>query len=344
MVARREPRKEPGRRRLARGTEYVISDDKGHDYVSSGCALVDCVLGGGYVLGRMVNIVGDKSTGKTLLAIEAVINFLNTYPDGHVRYAEVEAAFDKEYAASLGMPVDRVDFATEMNTVEDWYVDVERMIDTLKGEAGLYIIDSLDALSDKAEIERKIDDGSFGAAKAKKISESFRKFVRKLESSRCLLIVISQIRDNIGVMFGAKHTRSGGHALDFYASQIIWLHEAGKIDRTVQGVKRVIGLEVRARCTKNKVGLPWREAKFRILFGYGIDDLSANAEWLDQLKRPDLLTSLGFTGRSVSTWIGKVRDGASDVSAAYLRPRLAKTVIDTWREIEREFIPPASKY
>src|SRR5206468_8961680 len=109
---------------------------------------------------------------------------------------------------------------------------------------------------DDAEQKREIDDGSYGANKAKKMGELFRRLVADLEEANVLLIVVSQLRDKIGVMFGEKQTRTGGRALDFYASHIVWLAEIGKIKKTIQKVERVIGVNVRARVKKNKVGLP----------------------------------------------------------------------------------------
>src|ERR1019366_4415396 len=94
---------------------------------------------------------------------------------------------------------------------------------TKPGQPGLYILDSLDALSDRAELERKIDEPSFGAGKAKQMSQLFRRLIRKINKTDVAVIIISQIRDNIGVRFGDKTTRSGGHALDFYASQVLKL-------------------------------------------------------------------------------------------------------------------------
>ena len=325
---------------------YIVSpDDKNLAFFSCGCALLDAVLGGGYVLGRIANLVGDKSSGKTLLAMEATANFCKTFASGFVRYAEAEAAFDIDYAGSLGMPVERIQFNSEpLNTVEEWHDDLAGFIEKLNGQPGLYIIDSLDSLSDAAEMDRAIGDSSFGAGKAKKMSEIFRKLVRKIESSRCCVIVISQIRDNIGVMFGAKHSRSGGRALDFYASQILWLAEKGKLKRTSGGIERVVGLDIKAQCKKNKIGLPWRDCEFPILFGYGVDDITADAQWLSKLKMTDALEKAGITGRSLITAIDKVRNFNTPDQLIETRQILRTAVFEKWREIETGFLPPVRKY
>src|SRR5262249_40710237 len=143
----------------------------------------------------------------------------------------------------------------------------------------LYILDSLDALSDEAELEKfqaaldgKDVAGSYGTGKAKKMSEMFRLLTQDAEATGCSLGIISQIRDKIGVSFGETKTRSGGHALDFYCSQVLWLTEIGKLERSAYNQKRVVGVSVRSKNKKCKVGSPFRECDYDILFGYGIDD------------------------------------------------------------------------
>ena len=113
-------------------------------FISSGCRLLDCVLGGGWPLSRISNIIGDKSTGKTLLAIEATNSFMRQFPQAMPKYRESEAAFDQSYAASIGMPVDKIDFGLDrsVNTIEDFYKDLEEYLKELDGQPGLYILDS----------------------------------------------------------------------------------------------------------------------------------------------------------------------------------------------------------
>lgn len=334
------------RRKIAESTNignYFARQDKGLAFVSSGCALLDCVLGGGYVLGRITNIAGDKSTGKTLLAIEASANFLQAYPEGVIRYAEAEAAFDQQYAEALGMPVQSVQFADNVFTVEDFFEDVEETLKKVGDHPCVYILDSLDALSDRAEQKRKIDEGSYGAEKAKKMGELFRRLVQKIENSRMLLVIISQIRDKIGVTFGKTTMRSGGRALDFYASQCLWLAEVEKLKRTIGGHERVTGIRVRAKAEKNKIGLPYRECEFPVLFGYGVDDLTANVEWLLKAGKQEGLATVNLTERNYKTRLSYLRDsGGTEVLA--LRDHLRRITLQVWEEIETEFLPRSRKY
>jgi RecA/RadA recombinase len=368
----------------AASSYFAKMDKVGLTFISAGAALIDCALGGGWVCGRVANIVGDRSAGKTLLAIEACANFHMQFPKALIRYAESEAAFDEEYAEALGMPIDAVVFAKKpkaakkkakaketegerdvdakkfadedevaatgdepLRTIEDWYEDLKAFTATVKktGRPGLYILDSLDALSDDAEQGREIDDGSYGTQKAKKLGELFRRIVADLESANVLLIVISQLRDKIGVTFGEKQTRTGGRALDFYASHIVWLAQLSKMKKTIGGVERTIGVEVRLNVKKNKVGLPFRVVDYPVLFGYGVDDLTANVEWLISAKREALLAQepIGMSKAGYATRINAVRNrGGEDVRE--VRAALNKLVKREWEKVEQSFLPKSRKY
>ncbi len=324
---------------------YFTSVKENIRFISSGCAVLDCALGGGYALGRTVNVVGDKSTAKTGTATELMINFGMECPEGAIAYRETEAAWDDGYAEAMGLPIAQIDFGDRENplvTVEDFYDDFDAFCDKQKkaGKPGAYVLDSMDALSDEAEMARDIDKGSFGAAKAKKMSEMFRKITRKQEQANVLLFIVSQVRDNIGAMFGEKHKRSGGRALDFYASQVFWLAHLGIIKRTINKVERPYGIELRAKVKKNKVGLPFRECEFQFEFGFGINDLKASVDWL---KKVDRLNAIDITATEYKDYIKEI---ASMDTAGYKseRMRAAAAVKEVWAEIEETFIPKRRKY
>lgn len=324
---------------------YFVNNEKDVKFISSGCTLLDCVLGGGLPLGRVINIVGDKSSGKTLLAIEATANFAKTYPDSKIWYNEAESAFDKGYAAALGMPIDSIIFVAEdypeaNTTVEGFFEHLKMVCDETDGKNGLYILDSLDALSDKAEMERSIDEGSYGANKAKKLSEMFRRIIRKLEASGITLIIISQIRDKIGVTFGKKTTRSGGKALDFYASIVLFLAEVGKIKKTINKVERPVGVKVKAKAEKNKVGLPYRDCTFPIMFGYGIDSLQASLDWLASVGE---LEQLDIDPKSIKRKL-KSLESIPDDEYFKFTENVESIVKKTWNDIELKFLPTRKKY
>lgn len=328
------------------GSSYFAnSTERKLEFVHSGCAVLDQVLGGGYVLGRMSNVIGDKSTGKTLLAIEACGNFSRSYADGVVRYVEAEAAFDKGYAAALGLDVDAIEWADmgADRTVEWVHDDILATIKRLNGRPCIYVVDSLDALSDREELKREISDNTYGAAKAKKLGEMFRRLVGEIEKSRLLLLIVSQIRDKIGVTFGETKMRAGGHAMDFYATHCLWLANLGQLKKTRNKIERSVGVDIRAKCKKNKVGLPFRECDFPILFGYGVDDLTANVEWLVKAGRESVLDDLGLTktGYKISLEALRNRGGAE---VQNLRRRLSEVVVQEWGSVETTFLPQSRKY
>ena len=323
---------------------FASSENHNLQFIGSGCQVLDNVLGGGYVLGRMANIVGDKSSGKTLLAIEASANFINRYKNGEVWYAEAEAAFDADYAGALGMPLSKVKFRDKIETVEDFFEDIELACkQSTKTKPILYVLDSMDAISSRTEQTQKIDEGSYNLNKQKKLGELFRRKIKALEESNVGLIIISQIRDKIGVTFGETKMRTGGKSLDFYASQILWLSEIQKLKKTIAGVERVVGIHVLANCKKNKVGLPFRTCKFPVLFGYGVDDMTANVEWLIDSKKEHRLKELGLSTAGYKIRIHALRnDGGEEMQL--LREALNITVQEEWTAIETSFLPKSKKY
>lgn len=307
------------------------------DCFTTGCTLLDCALGGGWARNRIVNVVGDSKTGKSLLAIEACANFRKALPNGKIFYIEVEAAFDEDFAATLGLPKGHVEFPTDIFTVEDLFKKIEGIMSKAK-EDTLIIVDSLDALSDQAELEKEIDAGSFGAAKAKKLSELFRRLVQKIESKRVTLIIVSQIREAIGIMFGKTQSRSGGRALDFYASQIVWLHHHGKLKKTRDGVERVIGVKINAKVEKNKIGVPFREAAFPIYFNYGVEDVIAGLEFLDKFSTKDVIA-----GQPIKKVLANLHRFSTD-EYSKLRKLVSKEVKVAWDLIEDKFDLKRRKY
>lgn len=344
---------------------YFASMDKVNlEFINTGAATLNCAVSGGWCVGRVVNLVGDKSSGKTLLAIEACANFNLQYKGDPIRYGESEHAFDEDYAEALGMPVDVVEFAEKsdpvtgkryaskadykpLRTIEDWYLDFKAFIDRCKAsktKRGLYVIDSLDALSDEAEMKRAMGDATFGVSKPKLLGELFRRLIAEMDEANVTLIVVSQLKDKIGVQFGEKQTRAGGRALDYYATHIVWLADLGAIKRTMSGIERVVGRKIKAKVKKNKVGIPFREAEYPILFGYGIDDLTSNAEWLIETKREELLREhLDMSKAGYVKRIEKLRDlGGEPVRIA--RETLRKLVYQEWEKIEQGFLPKSRKY
>ena len=323
---------------------YFVSDDKDIQFVPTGCTVLDCTLGGGYALGRMSNIIGDKSTAKTALATEALTNFCLRYPDGVAAYRDAEAAFDVRYAEAMGVPIKDIDFGdTDLVTIEDFINEYTAFLNArIKDKKpSIYVLDSMDSLSDDAEMDRPIEKGSFGMAKAKLLSEFFRKNTRKIEKANSLLLIVSQVRENINAAaFGEKYRRAGGKALDFYASQLLWLAHVGQLKRTIKKVERPYGVTIRAKCKKNKVGLPFRECDFDFIFGYGVEDLGASLDWLKDVHR---VSELGISDRELKEFKTECESLPDDEYAKETK-RVAKIVKKVWAEIETSFIPTRRKY
>jgi recombination protein RecA len=329
----------------ARAGSYFTKPASDLTFLSSGCAVLDCVLGGGWVFGRMSNIIGDRSTAKTGLAMEAAAQFQIAYPGNVSKYRESEGAFDREYGRSMGMPVDSVRFwqddygpDSSFETVEDMFEDLSATMRNSKKEPCLYIVDSLDALSSRTEMKMEIDEASYGGNKPKKVGETFRRLVRDMERSRMCFIIISQVRDKIGVKFGERHTRTGGKAMDFYASHCLWLSHVQTISVERNRIKRAIGIKVKAHCKKNKVALPFRECEFDYKFGYGIDDLVASIDWLDDLKVFE-----DIYGQKKTQFL-KTVEKLDDPDYRQVCQDLAVIVREKWSEVETSFIPTRRKY
>lgn len=318
--------------------------DKNVKFFSSGSTLLDLTLGGGWAVPRVSNIVGDKSTGKTLLGIEAFANFQRTFENARMRYAEAEAAFDEAYAEVLGFPKEVTRPEKALRTVSELEKDLYTFMQS--PHPGLYILDSLDALSAdedrerfEARMEGKKEKGSMGAEKAKDLSSMFRNIVRDIETTNTKLIIISQLRDKIGITFGETKTRSGGHALDFYSTAVIWLYHMGIIDRVVRGEKHAIGIDVRSKVKKLKVGEPFKTADFSIIFGYGIDDEKSMLDWLKSVKGMDEVTV-----KSIKTDLERARVTASWSQIESIKQDLKQDTYRIWEEIQAALRPPIRKY
>jgi len=298
--------------------------------------LLNLALGGGWAQNRIINVVGDRSTGKTGLAIEACANFACLYGAEHIRYAESESAFDDDYARIIGLP-DGLKVTGGITTVEEFYNDL--LLFCKEHPQSLYVLDSLDALSDSDEMGRQIGEATYGTSKARKLSELFRRAVDTIARAQCTLMIISQVRDKIGVAFGETKTRSGGRALDFYASQIVWLSEVAKIKRSAHNHERVVGIQARARVRKNKLAAPHREADFLLLFNYGIDDEQSLLDWLKKHK------ALGDIDENrIKADIRQARKIGDRAALGEVNTLLTHQTRALWEKIEAAVAPTMQKY
>lgn len=235
---------------------------------------------GGLPKGRIVEIYGPESSGKTTLTIHAIAN---AQANGDVcAFIDAEHAFDKTYAKNLGVDTSKLIIAQPDNGEEALEI-TERLIRSK--EVGLVVVDSVAALTPKAEIEGEMGDSKMGL-QARLMSQAMRKITGAVSKSKCCCIFINQIRHKIGVMFGNPETTTGGNALKFYASIRLDIRRRGSMNKDKEGVG--ISNNHKVKVIKNKLAPPYRTAEFSIRFGTGIDrygeiaDIGAELEIIDK--------------------------------------------------------------
>lgn len=316
-------------------------------FFSSGSTLIDLVLGGGFPLGRISNLVGDAGVGKSLCAIEASANFAKAFPTGVIHYIETEAAFDENYAEAVGCPMDRVELHRDVVTVQELRDFLNKELDSReKDYPALYIVDSLDALNDETSMTRFEEDKSEMSAKAKFLASFFQYFTTKFQQSSTHLMILSQVRDNIGGgLYSPKFRRSGGKALDHNVSQIIWLHPGEKIEDDVKNSKVRVGNWIIVKNTKNRIGKPFRTCEVPLIYGYGIDNLTANLYYLHS-NIPKFHYE-GISDKNYYSDIKKLMRSGNPKDHEFLRradAEVADQVKKLWNEIEEEVSVNFKKY
>ena len=305
--------------------------------VPTGATLLNLALSdnalGGYKLGSMVNVVGDSSAGKTFLCWNMFAEVVaDPFFDDYVLvYDDAEGKLHIPIRALFGPGVlERVEYDEDncSDTIEDFYGAVRELLQ--RDKPFIYVLDSFDSLSDIEEQKKTMLRRDY-PAKPRLASEMFRKICGQLRHTRSLLVVVSQVRENIGVTFGEKKTRSGGRALRHYSLQEYWLAVKSHVKRR----DREVGVNIVARVKKNHLTGKLRQVEFPLYHDYGVDDTRSMIEWL---------IAEGFwrkpKGKQVIETGGDFIDASMDKLIHYIEeesvlPKLVSIVAQCWAEVER---------
>ena len=291
----KEIKKALGEDAIMWGNETVNVDV---DAISSGSLLVDKALGiGGYPRGRIIEIYGPESSGKTTLALHAIAEVQKT--GGRAAFIDVENAIDPVYAKNLGVNID--DLLLSQPDSGEQALEITSML-VRSGAIDLIIVDSVAALVPQAELDGTMSDNSIGL-QARLMSKALRNLAREMNKNKCTVIFINQLREKIGIMFGNPETTTGGRSLRFYASVRI---EIRKGEAIKQGTE-IVGNKTNVKIAKNKVAPPFKTAQIEIRYGEGISRL---AEIIDLGVEYDLLEKSGTWFSYKGEKIGQGKENA----------------------------------
>ena len=290
------------------------------DYIPTGSLALDVALGiGGIPKGRIVEIYGPESSGKTTLALHILAQAQKK--GGEVAFVDAEHALDPTYARALGVNIEEM-LISQPDTGEQALEITEALVRS--GAIDVVVVDSVAALVPRAEIEGEMGD-SYVGLQARLMSQALRKLTGAIGKTNCIVIFINQLREKVGVMYGNPEVTTGGRALKFYSSVRI---DVRRVEALKNG-SEIIGNRTRAKVVKNKVAPPFREAEFDIMYGEGI---SREGELVDLGVKLDILQKSGSWFSMGETRIGQGRDAVKN----YLKenPDVAQQIEDA---IRRDF-------
>jgi recombination protein RecA len=290
---------------------------EGIQSVSTGSLGLDIALGiGGLPRGRVVEVYGPESSGKTSLTLSVIAQMQKI--GGTAAFIDAEHALDTQYAAKLGVNIE--DLLVSQPDTGEQALEITDML-VRSGSVDMIVIDSVAALTPRAEIEGDMGDSHMGL-QARLMSQALRKLTSQIQRTNTLVIFINQLRMKIGVMFGNPETTTGGNALKFYASVRLDIRRIGAIKKGDE----IVGAETRVKVVKNKVAPPFKKAEFDVLYGEGI---SLEGEIIDEGVNLDLIEKSGswysYKGEKIGQGKDKVREYLKD------NPDISKEIEDLIR-------------
>ena len=315
-------------KQFGKGTVMKMGDREIVDMpcVSTGSIGLDIALGiGGLPQGRVIEIFGPESSGKTTLTLQAIAECQKA--GGTAAFIDAEHALDPNYASKLGVNVDEL-LLSQPDTGEQALEVTDMLVKS--GSVDLIVIDSVAALTPRAEIEGDMGDHHMGL-QARLMSQALRKITGNIQRSNCMVIFINQIRMKIGVIFGNPETTTGGNALKFYSSVRLDIRRIG----AVKEGEEVVGNETRVKVVKNKVSPPFKQAEFQIMYGEGIN---IEGEILEFGQKLELIEKSGSWYSHNGEKIGQGKVNASK----YLKenPKIRDSLM---KEIKNAYIPSINK-
>ena len=305
-----------------KGTVMKMGDspDESVESISSGSLGLDIALGvGGYPKGRVIEIYGPESSGKTTLTLHAIAECQKK--GGIAAFIDAEHAFDRFYAEKLGVDIENL-IISQPDHGEQALEIADNLIRS--GAIDMVVIDSVAALTPKSEIEGEMGDSKMGLH-ARLMSQALRKLTGSISKTNCTVMFINQLREKIGIMFGNPETTTGGNALKFYASIRLDIRRSTQIKNS-DGV--VMGNKTRVKIVKNKVAPPFKLAEFDIMYGEGI---SKDGEIIDHAVEAEIINKSGSWFSYEGTKLGQGRDSVKNLLKD--NPELMETLETKLKEV-----------